>query len=188
MAWLQTLTSAWESIEAVREERGDLEAAKHASRNLFSSAAEKADALKKEATERMDGAAEKLAQTCSEWTGREMSAAEVKKSAKIGAAVGAVLAAGPIAGMAMRQARAAGLPHAASHSGMAGTPGSDGAVLPDVPLADPTETWEQDDIEYDQMQYDNLQDDIQHQNQMNDVIDDQISCNEGMDFGGGCDF
>ena len=188
MAWLQTLTSAWESIEAVREERGDLEAAKHASRNLFSAAAEKADALKKEATERMDGAAEKLAHTCSEWTGREMSAAEVKKSAKIGAAVGAVVAAGPIAGMALRQARSAGLPHAASQSDMAGTQGSDGMILPNVPPSDPSADWEQDDIEYDQMQYDNLQDDIQYQNQMNDVIDEQISYNEGMDFGGNCDF
>lgn len=186
MPWLKKLSSAWESIAAVRAEHGDLEAAKHASRGLIGAAAEQADVVRKRAQERADQAAESFARTATEWTGREMTAADVKRSAKIGAALGAVVAAGPVVGMVLRQSRAAGHPASASRSGLRGGEGD--MVGPNLPPADPTEAWEQDDIEYDQMQYEHLQDHYQHQDHLNDVIDDQIAWNEGLDMGFDGDF
>ncbi|REJ70977.1 MAG: hypothetical protein DWQ34_18395 [Planctomycetota bacterium] len=178
MNWLQKLASAANSADG----SADLESAKQISREFFGAAAEKSGAWKRKATQRFDAAAEKLAQTCSEWTGRETSAADVKRATKIGAVVGAVVAAGPVVGMAMRQARANGLP-AGGQPGLTG--GASEGILPSVAATDPSQEWEQDDIAYDQMQYDNLQDHLAHQDQLHDVIDDQISYNASLDYGGG---
>ena len=51
-------------------------------------------------------------------------------------------------------------------------------MMPGADGADPSQQWEQDDAAYDQQQYDQFQDHLQHQDHLNDVVADQISYNE----------
>ena len=175
MAWLQKLASTARSTANTGDASIDLDVAKQASREFFSAAAQKTGDWKRQAAQRLDAAAEKVAQTCGDWTGRDTSADDVKRATKIGAAIGVVAAAGPIAAMAMRQARSNG--HSASTDQLCPAHDAAGNVVPGVSTADQSQDWEQDDIAYEQMQHDNLQDHLAHQTQLDDVIDDKVSYN-----------
>lgn len=145
----------------------DTDDAKSKCRQMFQSAAGRVAELRETVAGKLNTAAEKTAEACTEWTGRETSAKEVKRVAVAGAVIGATISAamsmGPAGGMVARQAtRAAG-------AGGFGVPnsGCDEQAI------------EQDAIEYDRLQYDQHLDHLAHQDHLDTVIDDQISY--GMD-------
>lgn len=195
--------SAKDFLKNGKTEKPNLESAKKVSRSLFASASDKAKALKKGMSEKTDKAAAKVAHVYNDWTGREVSKEDVKKVTAVSATIGSVLAAGPVAGMAVRQARlnqmraqqmAEGQDSDVAAGDNAEAAGVDnqsfdaqvdasGIPTPNVPPSDPSAEWEQDDIEYDQQQYDQLQEHYEHQERLDDVIDDQVNYNDSLDCG-----
>ena len=59
--------------------------AKSKCREMFRNAAARGAELKKSLGEKFNSAAEKVAEACTEWTGRETSAKEIKRVAIVGA-------------------------------------------------------------------------------------------------------
>lgn len=149
---------------------------KERTRELYKATSEKITNYRKVAGEKASHVADQVASTITDWTGRETSSAEVKRAAKTGAVVGAtvglVMAAGPMAGRAMRQG---------VRSSMA--PQSATGVFPGA-SNDQSEQLNQDYLDYDQQQYAQLQDHTEFMRNTDDVIGDQIAYNESIDFGG----
>jgi hypothetical protein len=149
---------------------------KERTRELHKSTSEKITNYRQVAGEKASHIADQVASTITDWTGRETSSAEVTRAAKtgvvVGATVGLAMAAGPMAGRAMSQGvRSSVGPRSAT------------GVFPGA-SNDQSEQLNQDDLDFDQQQYEQLQDHTEYMRNTDDVIGDQIAYNESIDLGG----
>jgi len=190
----KTLESAKSSVPIAAEDRTDQTASGTAcgSNDGSSGTSEKASFLERSmeniskanaaAKSSVDDMAAKAAAQYTKWSGRKTTAEEVKKAAMV---AGSVAAAACILLPALNGGAGRQMARRLSSGSRGGAMGSSPfSSLWSNPGGqnDDQAFWEQDALEYDQLQYDNLQEHTEYNQSLDDIAAEQASYNQSFDY------